>query len=209
MAHKLTKKMETFCLEYYRLRNASEAAKIAGYSQKHIDGNACTLLHKPKIQARLGELLTDEEKIRQELEVDAIMSVVERQQSLTQIARADLTEFVNEEGDIDLSGDNTGVISELQVEDWRGSKVGRAESRTKRVKIHSKVQAIDLLNKMDKLYSDGYQDNRVVNRTVNVFVIDNETKGLISRVGERTKLLSNGHENDQSIQGDPRGMGPG
>lgn len=151
----LTEKQETFCLKFYELRNASEAYRLAGYSQKYGAHNVWELLKSPLVQVRLNELKQIEEGARQELEVQSIMAVIERKQKLSVIGRADLTDFVDGEGNIELEGGNSEAIAELSIEDWRGVKDEHVSSRTKKVKLHSPIQAIDLLNKMEKIYSDG------------------------------------------------------
>jgi len=200
MANQLTQKQETFCVKYFELGNASEAARIAGYSPKWAGVNTCQILRRPSIQARIKELREKEGQTRQDIGMEAVMSVIERQQKLSIIGRADLTKFIDGEGNIDTEKENTEAIAEISVKDWRGVKGGVASSRTKTIKLHSSIQAIDLLNKMDKLYSDGYQDNRVVNRTVNIYVVDQETKDLIEHVGDRTEVLVNGRKDDKGIQ---------
>ena len=207
MGNKLNQKQETFCVKYFETGNASEAARLAGYSPKWAGVNTCQILRRPSIQARIKELREKEEQTRQDIGMESVMSRLERQQRLTEIGRADLTKFVDKEGNVDITGDNTGVIAELVVEDWIGGKDRPFRSRTKRIKVHSKLQAIDLLNKMDKLYSDGYQDNRVVNRTVNIFVVDQEAKDLIEHAGDRTELLAHGRKDDKGIQGHPASVG--
>ena len=183
----LTKKQELFCLRYFELGNASEAARLAGYSPRNVGFHTGQVLNSPLVKARLNDLRQMEEYIREKSEMEAVISVLERKQVLTEIARADLTKFVNEEGNIDLSGENTGVISELQVEEWRGDKDGPAQSRTKRLKIHSKIQSIDLLNKMDKIYVEGTQVN-IDNRKIEITVVSERSKELTEGIirGDRT-----------------------
>lgn len=48
---------ERFCLLYLICGNASEAYRQAGYPSKTPDVNACQLLVKPKIKARIAELM--------------------------------------------------------------------------------------------------------------------------------------------------------
>jgi hypothetical protein len=99
-----------------------------------------------------------------------------------------------------------GAIQELHSRteyDDNGSKPTVHTS----VKLHDPIRAIDLMNKMEKMYSDGYQDNRQVKVVNNIYVLDNETKGLISQVAQRTLQIGNAH--DQSIQSNPEGVGRG
>ena len=204
MEKRLTQKQELFCIKYVELKNATEAAIAAGYKPRNATVIASQNLTKLNIQARIDEL-------NEEVKSAAIMSKQERQERLTEIARARLTDFMvlGQDGSwVNLGPEvpMTGAIQEIRSRTEYDDKGAKPTVHTS-VKLHNPLQAIDLLNKMDKIYTDGYQDNRVVHRTVNVYVVDDETKNLIGQVAERTKLI--GHENNQGIQSDPRSMGPG
>ncbi|MBA7466129.1 hypothetical protein ES707_01304 [subsurface metagenome] len=199
METRLTQKQETFCVKYFENGSVTEAAIAAGYSAKNARKTGSHNFEKPHIKARIQEL-------RDEVKNAAVMSVQERMERLTEIARARLTDFMvlGQDGSwINLGPEvpMTAAIQEITSRTEYDDK-GASPAVITRIKLHNPLQAIDLLNKMDKLYSDGFQDNRVVNRVVNVFVVDSETKDLIAQVGERTKLLANGHENNQSFQSD-------
>jgi len=77
---RLTQKQETFCLKYFELGNASEAALIAGYSPRTVRAIASINLTKVNIQERIKEL-------RQKVEDESIASVLERKQRLTAFIR--------------------------------------------------------------------------------------------------------------------------
>jgi len=209
MSNKLTKRQEIFCVKYFELGNASEAARIAGYSPKWAGVNTCQILRRPSIQARIKELQEKEDQTRKAVEMASVMSVLERKQRLTEIARACLTEFMElgQDGSWVNLGPETehgGAIHEIHSHTILG-KDGADSVVYASVKLHDPMKAIDLLNKMEKIYSDGYQDNRVI-KQFNIYVIDNEARDLIGQVGERTKLL-NGNANNQSIQGSTESMG--
>lgn len=57
---KLTKKQESFCLNYVDTLNASDAYRKAGYSKgqtdKTVNENSCRLLKNSKVKARVDEL---------------------------------------------------------------------------------------------------------------------------------------------------------
>lgn len=53
--NKLTKKQQTFCKEYLRTNNATEAAKRAGYSKNTAYCIGWENLNKPEIKAYLAE----------------------------------------------------------------------------------------------------------------------------------------------------------
>lgn len=151
---RLTPKQETFCLKYFELRNATEAAKLAGYALKNIGAHTDQVMKSPGVKARLQQLQKAEEEAKQVLEAASVMGVLERKQKLSAIARANLTDFVDGDGNIHIDRENSQGLAEIAIDDWRGGEDKGILSRTKKVKLHSPIQAIDLLNKMDKMYSD-------------------------------------------------------
>lgn len=175
---RLTQKQETFCLKYFELGNATKAALIAGYSPKNADVIASQNLEKLSVQARLREL-------RQKTEDASVMNVQERKQRLTEIARARLTDFMEMGQDgtwVNIGPEipMTGAIQEMSSRTEYDDDGAKPTVHTK-VKLHSPISAIDLLNKMDRIYSDGTQVN-VDNRRVEIHVYDPETKTLVQRL---------------------------
>lgn len=82
----LTIKQEAFCMAYAKCGNATEAYKQVGYKVKNDNAAAASssaLLRNPKVRARL-------EAIRKRIESERIMSPMEMQQRLTQIARQEV-----------------------------------------------------------------------------------------------------------------------
>ena len=59
-----------------------------------------------------------------------------------------------------LDKGGSGSCIPKTVEEWQGGKDGRAESRTKKLKLHDPVKAIQELNKMDGVYQE---QNTVIN----------------------------------------------
>ena len=70
-------------------------------------------------------------------------------------------------------------------------KIGKGEkaklAQVTKIKLHNPSQAIDLLNKMDKIYSDNVVN--VDNRTLNIIVNSDKAKELTEKLieGERTE----------------------
>ena len=191
MNKRLTQRQETLCVKYFELGNATEAAIQAGYKAKAARFIASRLLTKDNIRARIQEL-------RQKVEDKAIMNVSERQRKLTEIARARLTDFmelgqdgswVNLGPEVPMSGAIQEIHSRTTY-DENGPNLTVFTS----VKLHDPLKAIDLLNKMDKLYSEGSQVQNNINRAVNILVMDEETKDLINRAGERTRIIKEGKD---------------
>ena len=201
MSRLLRGKQEQFCINYFVSGNASEAARLAGYAPST---RAYQILGSPNVQERLRELRERAAKAS-----DAIMTVAERQERLSEIARANLTNFMELGADgswVNLGSETkgSGAIQEIHSRTTYDNDGAEATVHTS-VKLHDPMKAIDLLNKMDKIYSDGYQDNRRVTQ-YNIYVIDNEAKELIGQVGQRL-ISNNGHKNDQDIQGHIESVG--
>lgn len=173
MRTRLTQKQETFCVKYFELRNATEAALIAGYKPKTARFIASENLTKPNILERIDEL-------GKEIERAAIMSKQERMERLTEIARASMIDFVEVGQDgawfnIDKTNLSNRAIQSVQSKTMVG-KDGADDAVFIRVNLHNPLQAIDLLNKMDKIYADGPQVN-IDNHSINIKVIyDNGNK---------------------------------
>ena len=85
---RLTAKQEAFCLFYFSLKNATEAAKKAGYPIKAAYACGYENLNKPQIQARLAEIADrvtpDADKL--------IASEIERKRIYSRIARTPLND---------------------------------------------------------------------------------------------------------------------
>ena len=173
MKSKLTQKQEIFCVKYFELRNATEAALIAGYKPKTARFIASENLTKPNILSRIDEL-------GEEIDRAAVMNVQERMEILTEIGRGKLIDFVEVGQDgawfsIDKTNLNNRAIQSVQSKTVVG-KNGADDAVFIRVNLHDPTKAIDLLNKMDKIYGDGPQVN-IDNRSIDIRVIyDNGNK---------------------------------
>jgi len=179
---RLTQKQETFTLLIFQGLSQRAAWGKAGYSTKYapeiVDQNASRLANSSKVQARLIEL-------RQKTEDASVMGVQERKQRLTEIARARLTDFMEMGQDgtwvnIGPEVPMTGAIQEMSSRTEYDDDGAKPTVHTK-VKLHSPISAIDLMNKMDRIYADGPQVN-VDNRRVEIHVYDRETKALVQRL---------------------------
>lgn len=210
MRRKLTKKEEQFALGIFEGLTHREAWKRAGYSTRypiaHIDRDASLIANKPKILQRIEEL-------RKRAEDASVMNVLERKQKLSIIARADLTEFQTAGADgswVDIGPENpsSGALQEITSRTEYDNNGAGAAVITK-IKLHDPLKAIDLLNKMDKLYSDGAQIN-IDNRKVEAHFVNIDPKTIAAaileaeRLGLTPELLGgNGHGEDASILSSP------
>lgn len=140
-------KREKFCLYYFQSGNVAESAVKAGYSVKSIRSISSSLLTFTNIKKRLLEL-------QSKAESDSIMSVIERKQRLSEIARGDLADFVDQDGEtVNYSKDhpNHRAVTEFSIATTytkRGEQVV-----TKSIKLHNPISAIAELNKMGGDYA--------------------------------------------------------
>ncbi len=147
---RLTNKQEKFALLLFKGISQYEAWGKAGYSTDYdrgiIDVNAWVLANSNKVQLRLTEL-------RAKVNKDAIMNVEERQERLTEIARARLVEFQDDKGHpkLDKSTPNNAAAREF----YHKERIDRGGNPvvTKSIKLTDPIEAIRELNKMDGSYA--------------------------------------------------------
>jgi len=193
----LTQKQENFVNNIFQGFTQRESWIKAGYSSNYaldiVDRHASKLANKDEIKGRLEEL---RQPVKAALIKSEIATAEERQRILTELARGNLLDYQEsglDGGYISIGKDspNTRSISELTTRtDENGTIITK-------VKIHSQTQAIDLLNKMDKLYSEGVtinQDNRVINFIVKDKSQADRMQGLVEGISKRTGKLIGGDD---------------
>ncbi|WP_242916326.1 terminase small subunit [Pontibacter liquoris] len=136
---KLTDKQQRFCLEYLKDSNAAGAAERAGYSEKTAMEQGYQLLQKTSVQMEISRLQAELSEATR-IKVEALVL------ELAKIAFTNLP-------DILAPGDQLQVkdLNEL-TEAQRASILEISETRgklgtTRKVKLHSKLTAIDMLMK--------------------------------------------------------------
>jgi len=142
-------RQELFAQGVFRGLTHTQAAIEAGYSPTTARVQASQLLTRLNILTRINEL-------HELAATDAVMSVQERKERLSEIARARLADFVQIDGDsftIDLKSGESAALQEVTVTEWKGGKDERAESRATKVKLHDPVKSIAELNKMGGDYA--------------------------------------------------------
>jgi len=178
MRKRLTQKQETFCLKYFELGNASEAARIALYSPRTAAVIGRENLLKPQIIERIDQL-------RQLAEDASIATVVERKQRLTEIARANIPDYVDDVSiRVDKESPNVGAVSEITTR----TRVYRNEPVViTNLKLHNPIQAIAELNKMERIYEPDGATVNVDNRKVEINIGDPKEKllSLLARLATR------------------------
>ena len=182
--HRLTQKQEKFVLYIFSGMTQREAWIQAGYSSNYpmkvVDSNACNLFHTNKVQARYREL-------QDKIVSDKIMTVTQRLERLSEIASARLTDYQESGQDggwinIGKESPNTAALSEI-VSTTKYDDNGANPTLITRIKLHNPIQAIDLLNKMDKLYAEGTTVN-VDNRKIEITVTSETARHLLTEIAE-------------------------
>ncbi len=205
MERKLSQKQEKFCRKLFEGMTQRQAYVEAGYSSKMalatLDADASRLANSAKVLIRVEEL-------RKKAEEASIMNVIERKQRLTEIARAKLTDFMElgQDGswvNIGKETPNSGAIQEIHSRTEYDDNGAHPTVHTS-VKLHDPTRAIDLLNKMDKLYGETTVniDNRKVEAKVAIFDAREVARAILEaeRLGLTPGVLGgNGHREDASV----------
>ena len=177
----LTEKQEMFTLNLFKgmyQRDAYIDAYKPTYALTTIDANASRLANNEKVLERLKEL-------RQAAEDTTIASVVERKQVLSEIVRGRFADFMTH-----LTADKlqSAALQEIRIVEFAGGKDGRAKEKSTTIKLHSPIQAIAELNKMERIY-EAVGTMVIDNRTLTINVMSEKAKELTERLieGERTE----------------------
>ena len=130
---------------YFRDRNATQAAIKAGYSPHLIDTNVSHLLDNTRIRERIAEC-------EAKAESEAMGTVSDRKKRLSEVFRANLTDFVDADGNITLK--SSAAIAELVTEEHIVDQEASLSIRTKRLKLRDPIAAIAEQNKMERIGQD-------------------------------------------------------
>lgn len=99
----LNAKQKKFCLEFRKNGGCiTEAAIAAGYSEKSASSLGSQLLKNPKVQDYIEQLRLDAQR-------KSIMGIIERQETLTSIARNNAADAADRNRAIDLLNKMDGV----------------------------------------------------------------------------------------------------
>lgn len=147
----LSVKKKAFCEEYLIDHNGTKAAERAGYASKFAATSAYKMLRDPEIKEYLDALILERSE-RTKITADRVIKEIGR------IAFADIREFFNDDGEIkkpkEFTDDAAAVVAQLDTDeifeylDGRRTQIGN----TKKIKLHSKVVALDMLAKHLGLY---------------------------------------------------------
>lgn len=139
------KRHENFALAIFKGMSQKAAAIEAGYKESRAYETASDLVRNSKVFDRIQEL-------HQKAASDAIMTVRERKERLSEIARARLTDYTTCGPDRDLiligpESPNTAALQEVTTR-TEYDKDGAGVAVVTKIKLHNPMMAIDLLNKM-------------------------------------------------------------
>ena len=145
-------RQEKFTLSWFEGKTKEDSAVLAGYAPKWARSVGSRLSTNVNILGRLHEL-------QQKAEDDSIAGVIERKQILTNIARAKITDYATcgPDGDLVMIGPESphpGAIATITSR-TEVDKDGAGVAVVTRIRLHDPEKAVDLLNKMDKLYGEG------------------------------------------------------
>lgn len=152
---KLTDKEERFCQEYVKLLNATKAAIAAGYSEKTAKDIGCQNLAKLYIKARIDHWRMNVAELCE-------LSMVKLVDELKAIAESSLFNFKKNWMELkefeEVTERDKKAVSECHTE-----KINMENGEIKeivRFKLHSKIQAIQELNKMLGYYAPKRTENK-------------------------------------------------
>jgi phage terminase small subunit len=132
----LNRKRRVFVEEYLRTWNASEAARRAGYAHPGSQGHRLlkTVEVEAEIQRRLNELKmgADEVLIR-----------------LSEMARADISEFITPSGGIDWA--------KVREQGYLVKKVRHNFGKNSEIELHDAQSALQLIGKHHKLFTESIE----------------------------------------------------
>lgn len=144
---KLTNKQKLFAVEYKKDRNAYQAALRAGYSKSFATVHSHKMLVDVRIKAIIGDVTRKAAK-RAEITLAAVLM------ELAKVGFVNTQALYDEAGNFipiqDLPPDTAAAISGLEIEELRrgaGKLKKEKGSILKKVKMHSKVEALKELRK--------------------------------------------------------------
>lgn len=155
---KLKPKQQAFVIEYIKDFNGTQAAIRASYSKRSAAEQAYDLLRLPQIQNAIRIAIASRKN-------EAIADIAERQTILTEIARGRCSDylFCGKDGSYISFGDDSpnqravaGITTHTKAGDTNqsadGKKAKSEDTIIQKIDMRDPVKAIDVLNKMDRLY---------------------------------------------------------
>ncbi len=141
----LNNKRRIFIEEYLRTWNASEAARRAGYAHPGSQGHR--LLKNVEIEAEIQRRLN-------ELKMGADEVLIR----LSGMARADISEFINDYGGIDWD--------KVRAQGYLIKKIRHNRGKNSEIELHDAQSALQLIGKHHKLFTDRVEHSGEIEHTV-------------------------------------------
>ena len=166
----LTDRQMKFAQNIFAGMTQAKAYLKAGYAKN----NAVTVNNNASRLAKKELILQYLTKLREKAESQKVMSVIERRERLSEIARTNLTQFMElgQDGSwVNLGEEtkNAGAIQEIHSRTEYDENGAHPTIYTS-IKLHDPIRAIDLLNKMDGVYGVD-KEKQDINVNVNVAVL--------------------------------------
>lgn len=172
----LTQKQTAFTILAFQTNEPALAyLKIYKCKSKGVASACATrLLKNAKVKAFLDEL-------NEEAKTAKVMDVTERKERLSEIARAVIPDFV-ENGliKVERESPNVGAVSEVTTV-TKIFRKGDSPVNITNLKLHSPLQAISELNKMERIYEEGTTVN-IDNRKIEIIVTSDNAKQLTEKI---------------------------
>ncbi len=153
-ANGLNPKQEAFVQNYLLTMNATEAAKLSGYSTKTAKAIGSSLLKNPNVAAAVNR-----ERDRLADRYDVNLERVVRE--LARIAFSSMADFMKPGADgspvLDfsaLTADQSAVLQEVTVEDFKDGRSDQRQVRRTKFRKESKIAALELLGKYLGMFRD-------------------------------------------------------
>lgn len=164
----LNERQKLFVKEYLVDKNATEAAKRAGYSEKTAYSQGHDLLKKPEIDTAIQAHL---KKVHDKLDI-----TVERiAQEFEKVGFSSMAEFIDwedESGDLTikfkdlkkLTPEQRACISEISV---HTTVLGH---KTFKIKLHDKLKALEALGRYKAMFTDKFEGKLTGDLAVSIIV---------------------------------------
>lgn len=149
----LTEQQKLFCAYYVKDLNGPKAARAAKYSEKNAHSISCRLLSKVHIREEIERLMKRPLQ-KAAVTVDRVIK------ELARVGFADLSKAYEEDGSLknihEMDKSIVATISGIEVDEITAGKGSNKRSlgKTKKVKMHDKVKALELLGRHLKMFTD-------------------------------------------------------
>jgi len=183
---------ELFCLEYMHDNNQSKATVRAGYSKVSCGTQSYLLMQRADVQKRIRYLKTKRQE-RKNISADRIL------EELAKIAFSDIFDF------IDITKGNNIRFKSITEMRENGAAIQEISSstgttRTKKVKLHDKLRALDMLMSHLEMYERSklaikQEELALKKKRVNVFEEEIEDDGFVDAMKKVASVMKGGLTN--------------